>query len=98
MELTELQQLYAKHPHTKALGHVLDDSTVRIVHLKGLLASAAPLVFSGVQGGHTLFYVLDDQEQAGYFYHDLMQILDEEKVLFLTAQSKQFGIQEMQFS
>ncbi|MBR6590381.1 MAG: transcription-repair coupling factor [Bacteroidaceae bacterium] len=85
MELTELQQLYAKHPHTKALGNVLDDPTVRIVHLKGLLASAAPLVFSGVQGGHTLFYVLDDQEQAGYFYHDLMQILDEEKVLFFPS-------------
>ena len=85
MELKDLQQLYAKHPNTKALVKVLDDPKVRTVHLNGLQASAAPVVFSGICGGHTLCYVLNDQEQAGYFYHDLMQILGEQNVLFFPS-------------
>lgn len=85
MELTDLQQLYAKHPQTVALERVLDDPTVRRVHLEGLLASAAPLVFSSLHGKRILFHVLGDQEQAGYFYHDLMQILGEEHVLFFPS-------------
>ena len=85
MELKDLQQLYKKHPHVKTLAKVLSDSTIQTIHLEGLLASAAPLVFSGVDGEFSLFYVLNDQEQAGYFYHDLMQILGEEAVLFFPS-------------
>ena len=85
MELKELQQLYKKHPNTKALLKVLADSSVKTIHLNGLVASSAPVVFGGITEGQTILYVLDDQEQAGYFYHDLVQMLGEEQVLFFPS-------------
>ena len=33
-------------------------------------------------------FILDDEEQAGYFYHDLTQILGDEKVLFFPSSFK----------
>lgn len=85
MELKEIQQLYKKHPNTKVLAKVMADTSVRTVHLNGLAASSAPMVFSGLTGDYPILYVLDDQEQAGYFYHDLMQVLGEEKVLYFPS-------------
>ncbi|MBO7068481.1 MAG: transcription-repair coupling factor [Bacteroidaceae bacterium] len=40
-------------------------------------------------GEPTLFlFILDDEEQAGYFYHDLTQVLDEKQVLFFPSSYK----------
>ncbi len=33
----------------------------------------------------TLFFVLDDQDEAGYLYHDMVQMLGEDKVLFFPS-------------
>ena len=85
MELKDLQQLYTRHPNTKALAKVMADERVRTIHLTGLSASSAPVVFSGLTGHHTLLYILNEQESAGYFYHDLMQVLGEEAVLFFPS-------------
>ena len=85
MELKEIQELYSKHPNTKALQKVIADFSVKSIHLNGLAASSAPVVFSSITGGQTMLYVLGDQEQAGYFYHDLMQVLGEEQVLFFPS-------------
>jgi len=85
MELKDLQQLYAKHPTVKALAKVVADEQVRTIHLNGLMASSAPMLFSGLAGCHTILYVLNDQEQAGYFYHDLMQVLGDVDVLYFPS-------------
>ena len=85
MELKDLQQLYSAHPNTKALQKLVADDTVRTSYVGGLTTSAAPLVFSGVTGVEVLLHVLGDQEEAGYFYHDLMQVLGEERVLFFPS-------------
>ena len=85
MVLKDLQQLYTKHPNTKALAKIMADERVRTIHLAGLSASSAPLVFSGLTGNLTLLHVMNDQEQAGYFYHDLMQVLGEASVLFFPS-------------
>ena len=85
MVLKDLQQLYTKHPNTKALAKMMADERVRTIHLTGLSASSAPLIFSGLTGNFTLLYVMNDQEQAGYFYHDLMQVLGEASVLFFPS-------------
>ena len=94
MEISEILTLYARHPQVRALKRVLSDEGVRHVHISGLVASAAPLTFAAcvapgtsagadsVRAVPPLFFILDDEEEAGYFYHDLTQLLGEEQVLF----------------
>jgi len=94
MEISEILTLYARHPQVRALKRVLSDEGVRHVHVTGLVASAAPLAFAAcvapgtsagadsVRAVPPLFFILDDEEEAGYFYHDLTQLLGEEQVLF----------------
>ena len=63
---------------------MLQDESLGLVFLQGLQASAAPLMLSTAidQLAHPVLAVLQDAEQAGYFYNDLLQILGQDKVLF----------------
>ena len=87
MDIKELQHIYAGHANTKALAAKLEDSSVKTVFLSGLHASAAPLFFSPYlkDSGRTTVFVLNDLEEAGYFYHDLIQINGEGEVLFFPS-------------
>ena len=55
--------------------------------MAGMHASSAPLVFLSLleEGKHTFVFILNDMEEAGYFYHDLIQINGEENVLFFPS-------------
>ena len=87
MDIKELQHIYAGHANTKALMAKLEDSSVKTVFLSGLHASAAPLFFSSYlkDARRTVVFVLNDLEEAGYFYHDLTQINGEGEVLFFPS-------------
>ena len=87
MDINELQHIYAAHAHTKALAAQLQDKDVKTVFLAGLHASAAPLFFSAhlKEAKQTTVFILNDLEEAGYFYHDLTQICGEEQVLFFPS-------------
>ncbi len=91
MTIQELQQLYARHPQVKALGRALGDDKVQTLHLSGMCASSAPLVFAALAVaspevlGQSYLFVLDDAEEAGYFYHDLTQVLGTESVLYFPS-------------
>ena len=87
MDIKELQHIYAGHVNTKALAAKLEDSSAKTVFLSGLHASAAPLFFSSYlkDSGRTTVFVLNDLEEAGYFYHDLTQINGEGEVLFFPS-------------
>ena len=87
MDINELQHIYAAHAHTKALAAQLQDRDVKTVFLAGLHASAAPLFFSAhlKEAKQTTVFILNDLEEAGYFYHDLTQICGEEQVLFFPS-------------
>lgn len=61
----------------------------------GLIGSSAPLLFAsaakmmeGKDGMPLLLFVLDDADSAGYFYHDLVQMLDDQQVLFFPSSYK----------
>ena len=52
------------------------------------MGSAAPLVFAALGQRplpQPLLFVLDDADEAGYFYHDLTQMMGEEQVLFFPS-------------
>lgn len=87
MTITELQQQYATHPNVAATNQLLKDASVRHLFCGGLHASSAALFSSVlVQSGACPFvFVLSDLEEAGYFYHDLTQILGMEHVLFFPS-------------
>ena len=87
MDITELQHIYAGHPNVKGLAKQLENSSVRTFFLGGLHASASPLFFSSYlkNASWTTIFILNDMEEAGYFYHDLIQINGEENVLFFPS-------------
>ncbi len=74
-------------PQVGALAKIVEDESVRTVFLKGLLASSAPMLFAGLASKlcRTVLFILQDAEEAGYFYHDLTQILGESGVLFFPS-------------
>ena len=88
MDIQELQKLYAKLPQVAALAKAVEKSAAKTIYLEGLLASSAPVAFSALKekcGGRVLFFVLQDAEEAGYFYHDLCQLMGETDVLFFPS-------------
>ena len=94
MEIKELLALYARHPQVKALARVIAKEKMRAFAVSGLQASAAPLAFAALHHVRSaapaekptpFLFILDDEEEAGYFYHDLVQLLDEQQVLFFPS-------------
>ena len=94
MEILDLVRRFAGHSGVSALRQVWNDDSVRTIHLKGLSASATPMLFGAMAVGDTpwqtpvALFVLNDLEEAGYFYHDLTQMLGESRVLFLPSSYK----------
>lgn len=83
MQLSRLLSIFADHSGVKALAQVIKRGKPSLIHLRGLQASAAPMAFAALPAGERPFlFVLNDEEEAGYFYHDLTQMLGEERVLF----------------
>ena len=87
MDIQELQHIYASHPNTLGLAKQLENSSVRTIFLGGLHASASPLFFSSFLNNlsRSVVFVLSDAEEAGYFYHDLVQINGDSDVLFFPS-------------
>ena len=88
MEITELQHICAAHPNARALAAILEDDSIKTIFLAGLCGSAAPLFFSARResaDGLTVVFVLNDAEEAGYFYHDLTQVEGEGRTLFFPS-------------
>ena len=94
MEIIDLIKRFSSHSGVKAMRHIWNDENVRTVHLKGLSASATPMFFAALAASDKLWqvpavlFVLNDLEEAGYFYHDLTQALGEGQVLFLPSSYK----------
>ena len=90
MTLSELQQHYASHPNVEAMMRLLDDSKIKHLYTGGLCASAPSFYASVIVERRKMpfVFVLDDLEAAGYFYHDLVQVLGDERVLFFPSSFK----------
>lgn len=87
MNIQEISDLYAKSPQVAALAKLLEDKSAATVFLQGLVASAAPMMFAAVarRVSPMCLFVLNDAEEAGYFYHDLTQIMGNTDVLFFPS-------------
>ncbi len=87
MKIQELSSLYTRLPQTMALMKMLQQKRPQHISLCGLVASGAPVLFSSLsyKCQRTILFVLNDVEEAGYFYHDLTQLMGEEQVLFFPS-------------
>ena len=94
MEIIDLVKRFAGHSGVAAVQKVWGDDSVRTMHFKGLSASAAPMLFASLAAAEkswqvpVALFVLNDLEEAGYFYHDLTQMLGDSQVLFLPSSYK----------
>ena len=87
MNIQELVKLYAQLPQVSALAKELGKSSDSTIFLDGLLGSSAPMFFSSLatKCPCRLLFILQDAEEAGYFYHDLVQLMGSRDVLFFPS-------------
>lgn len=87
MDIQGVLDLYANSPQSAALAKMLGDKSVDTAYIGGASASAVPVLFASVvrSVGRLCLFVLDDTEEAGYFYHDLTQMLGSRDVLFFPS-------------
>ena len=90
MNIQELLYVYAHSAQSGALIKTLEDDSVKNIFLQGLVASSAPMFFASLTKNqskalNTVLYILQDAEEAGYFYHDMVQLLGSQQVLFFPS-------------
>lgn len=87
MEIAGLQQIYAKHPNVGALVKLLQNQDIRTVFMEGTHASCASFFASAFikQYSRVNLFILNDLEEAGYFYHDMVQADGDEDILFFPS-------------
>ena len=87
MNIQELVKLYAQLPQVSALAKEMGKSSNSTIFLDGLLGSSAPMLFSSLatKCPCRLLFILQDAEEAGYFYHDLVQLMGSRDVLFFPS-------------
>ena len=90
MDIQDIKQLYAKAPGAVALCKLLQENRGSNIFLQGQQASATPLLFAAVatEIKQTFLFVLQDADEAGYFYHDLTQVMGTQNVLFFPSSFK----------
>lgn len=89
MFLHDLIALYNQHPCVKQMDNWLNSSKQHLA-VSGLLASSKSLVLATIfnTSQQTFLVVLNDAETAGYFYHDLIQLLEKEQVVYFPSAYK----------
>ena len=87
MTISELQSVYAAHPNTKGLATIIKDGGIKTVYVDGVHASCMPLFFSAFikENPSVYVFVLNDNEEAGYFYHDMVQANGDADILFFPS-------------
>ena len=96
MKIREISNIYSALPQCGAFLKAVNDESVKHLFLKGMVASSAPVFFAAAasrtgndkkraQKPLTAVFILQDNDKAGYFYHDLTQILGTDNVLFFPS-------------
>ena len=88
MNIQELQALYGKSTQVKALAKTIGNEKMRRMALVGLSASSSSVVFAALKLQKVFLFILQDAEEAGYFYHDLTQQMGDSHVLFFPSSYK----------
>ena len=73
MKFSDLVSLYGRLPQAGALLNTLGKAKDHRLAVEGLVGSSVPLLFSSIAGrlNRTVLFILDDADEAGYFFNDL---------------------------
>ncbi len=87
MTISELQKIYCAHKNVSILDSVLKDNNIKTIFLGGTHGSCPSLFFSAFVRRSPLvcLFVLNDSEEAGYFYHDMVQVNGDHDTLFFPS-------------
>lgn len=88
LKIEDLIELLSVAPQVGATAKSLSDKKIKTLFLEGLTGSAASVLFATMAQKNLLpnaLFILNDEEEAGYFYHDLTQMLGNEQVLFFPS-------------
>jgi len=94
MKITDLTTLYAQSPTVRGLQKLVSDSEARRVNIEGITVQSALAMAWGSMVSATecapacTLFILNDADEAGYFYHDLTQMLGSKQVLFFPSSYK----------
>lgn len=88
MKLSALQEIFETHKNVSAIAKLVSDH--KNLYIKGLHGSSTTMLSASLfhKIGNSFIYILNDLESAGYFYHDLIQILGTNNVFFFPSAYK----------
>lgn len=90
MDFNKLLTSYAKNTQVKSLVKAMESKRIKSTNLYGLTGSSCPLVFAAIASKikRPTLFIMRDEEEAGYFYHDLTQVLGTDNVQFFPSSYK----------
>jgi transcription-repair coupling factor (superfamily II helicase) len=90
LKTKDLIAKFADNPILDVLSNHLNNKHKQIIHLQGILASSASLYFLAFlkKKAGTNLIVLNDKEEASYFYNDLTNLSPNEDFLFFPSSFK----------
>ena len=85
-----LNNFYRQHPNIKQLKAILENDTTAKCHLRGMTGSSASFFASSIVNDldYNHVIVLNDKEEAAYFFNDLENIRPENKLFFFPSPYK----------
>lgn len=88
LDITQLQMRVEKHPNVAAAGSLL--KKVHVLSVTGLHGSSRAMFSVGLfhKLPRVYLYIFNDAETAGYFYHDITQIMGAGEVFFFPSAYK----------
>ncbi len=88
MQTTDLKEIYALSPCVAALSSKVGDDSIRSFFLQGLVASSVPMTLASLGVKEAMLVIAQDEDEAGYMYHDLCQLIGEERTQFFPSSYK----------
>ncbi len=77
MKIQDLRSQYGLIPQVDAFMKTQENDSIRTIFLQGLMGSASPMFFASVAQKlkKTVLFILQDADEAGYFYNDLQALM-----------------------
>ena len=88
MQTPELRELYALSPRVAALKAKIGDDSIKTFFLQGLVASAVPMTLASLDVEQAMLVIAQDEDEAGYMYHDICRLIGEERAQFFPSSYK----------
>jgi len=90
VDIKNLLNIYSEQQELKEIMDLLHNEKKQSILLNGLSGSSTSLILSSLFNidQNTSLFVLNDREEAAYFYNDISNILGEKKVFFFPSSYK----------